>query len=303
MSVAVIGSAVVVAGAGVYTAQKASSDAKKNREAQAAAARGLNFGKKPKVATYQPVDFDAEQINSILANLGAQPDAAELMRVSNGAIDADALTRARKFIPNYEQNMRIEGKNATDLLNGRLPYDDVLDIVSDRQGLSNTLGTPGGSANATLRDLGISRLEAMKTGQGVMQVMVQMADQINPVSRRMRGTEMFINPTDRIRATIEQNQLIQQSMQSKNNLDAGISPTENVNAQLMLNSRMQPQPAGVDWGAQISDLSQSLLAQYQLNQKENAPNYAAAVPRLTGTNAQNYRYTPSNGFQRTSIPA
>lgn len=201
----------------------------------AGAAAGQNYGQKPKAAEYKPVDFSAEQIASTLDNLKSLgKGGGDLMRTTNAYLDTDALMRAHRTIPGYKANLKQLGMNTGALLRGQLPYSDVLDIVANRGGLEGSLGTPGGGATATYRDLGLSQLEGMKTGAGLLGSMVNIAETINPISRRARVQDQFLSPLDRIRLGMEQNQLIQQSDQSKYNIEAGISPSELAARQIQL---------------------------------------------------------------------
>lgn len=247
MSMAIIGVAGTVIGAGA-TAYSTYSQNKAAKAASGANANGINLGSKPKAAEYKPVNFTKEQLRTVWGNQEALNNIIPLVARTNASIDTDTLKRAQKMIPNYEQNMRLEGMATNSLLNGNLPYDDVLDIVAKRGEAGNAMGIPGGSAPATLRDLGLSRLDAMKTGAGLMKGMVDIAETINPVGRRMLPQSMMLSPMDRIRAAMEQNQIIQQSDQNRNNIEAGVSPTEAANAQLALNGRLNGGGGGQDIG-------------------------------------------------------
>lgn len=251
-----IAGTVISVGAGVYNSSQQSKAAKKASSAQSKAGEGINFGEKPKAAEYKPVDFTQEQMNTIQGNLKNVNEAGKLSMRSNAFIDSDTLARARKFIPNYDENLRLEGLNTNNLLNGRLPYDDVLGIAANRNNLSNSLGTPGASTPATLRDLGLSRLDAIKAGTGMMNQIVNMAETINPVGRRMVPQDMYLKPIDRISASMQQNQLIQQSDQNKYNIEAGLSPTEQAQAQLGLNAQLN----GGGGGGGNGQMVQSILS-------------------------------------------
>lgn len=234
-----VGGAAISAGTSMY----ASSQKKK----ALGTAANANWGEKPKAAEYKPVDFNQEQLNSIYQNLTSLGKGnGDLMRQSNEYIDTDAMKRAGRFIPGYRQNIKTLGHATGDLVSGRLPYDDVLNIVGDRANLTGAMGIPGTDGPATMRDLGLSRLDAIKTGSGLMQNMVQMAETINPMSRRMRPQDNMVSPLDRIRLTMEQNQLIQQSDQNRNNIEAGISPSQQARNQIQL---AQAGSAGADTAA------------------------------------------------------
>lgn len=242
-----------------YGAYSTYDNSQKQKKAAATATQGLNLGGKPDAAKYEPVDFSNEQIAAIMGNLGSLDAGSDLMGRTNQLIDQDAMHRAKRFIPQYKDSMRIEGAAANSLLKGQLPYDDVLDIVADRGESTNALGVPGTASSATLRDLGLSRLDAIKSGSGLLNNMVQIAESVNPVSRRSRPQDNFVNPSDRIRFSMEQNQLLQQTEQSANNLAAGISPTQSAAAQVQLSSRLNQPTQDAATNQQYAQLVAQLL--------------------------------------------
>lgn len=210
--VAIIGSVVSI-GAGVYQANQA-------KKATA------NAGGIPDAALYQPVDFQKEQMNTILGNQDALGNIRGLNNDTNNVITSQALKRITSFVPNFRSLMRTQANNAGSLIKGQLPYDDVLGIAENHGSLNNALGTPGTAMPGTLKDLGISRLNAQESGQGMMQRMVGMAEQVSPISRYSRPQDYYLYPNQTIPWELEQHQLEQQSQQSANNLKAGISPTQ-----------------------------------------------------------------------------
>lgn len=240
MSMAIIGVAgtVIGAGASIYSSSQQSKAAKTaGGKTGGNPTKGLPLGQKPVAAEYRPVDFDREQWNTVQGNLSNLGSIADLMRQTNSAIDGDAMRRAVKFVPGYKENMRLQGEASTNLLSGRLPYDDVMDIVANRGELTGAMGVPGTGTSATLRDLGLSRLDAIKSGSGLMKGMVDIAETVNPVGRRMRPQDMFLNPLDRIRMAMSQNETIQQSDQNRNNIEAAQTPEEAVRSQVLLAQR------------------------------------------------------------------
>lgn len=289
------------AGTAIYNSSQQKKAAKK-AQAGAAGTGGINFGEKPDVAEYVPVNFNAEQLAGVGGNRAALPEIQQLMGRTNATIDADALSRIRKMMPGYNEMLRLEGDATTDLLGGRLPYEDVLDIVANRGELTGAMGVPGTGGNATLRDLGLSRLDAIKSGQGMMQNMVQMAETINPVGRRMRPQDMFLSPLDRIRASMEQNQLIQQSTQNKYNIDAGLSPTDQAGAQLQLARMLSgggggSGAGGIDWGSIISSVggaAAGAIGSYSSG-VGTAPTYTGSFATNPVPGVTNQIYRPAGG--------
>lgn len=311
MSVAIIGVAGTVIGAGAtaYSTYASQSAAKK---AGSATTKGLNFGQKPKAAEYRPVDFTKEQWQAIDQNYGTLAHNNDLMTWENSLIDQDALKRAGKLIPGYKSSMALEGNAANSLLNGQLPYDDALGVVAKRGELGNAMGTPGAAAPTTLRDLGLSRLDAIKSGAGLLQGMVGIAESIDPVSRRGRPQDMFVSPIDRIKLTMEQNQLIQQSDQNKYNLEAGASPNDQAAAQLGLAQRLGAIGGTGDGGASgyasaLSGLITGLGKSF--GSSGGAGGYSmAADPGLSATGGTSIFGVPSytnalgGGAASTSVP-
>lgn len=206
---------IVAAGASAYSAYS-----------QSQKAGSVQAGQKPQAAEYQPVDFGEEQLKTVnddLNNLGA---IRNLNFQTNDIISNQDMRRAQKFVPGYKTFLQQEANNTGSLLKGQLPYDDVLGIASQSNGLNNALGTPGTGMPGTLKDLGISRLGAMQQGQGMLSSMIGQAEQVSPVARYSRPQDYYLYPNQTVPWEIEQRQLEQQSLQNKYNLAAGVSPTQ-----------------------------------------------------------------------------
>lgn len=228
--VAIVG-AVVSAGTAAYGAYS------KNKAAKSAqgAISAKGAGTVPKAAEYEEVHVGKEQLHTIWDNYKALNNIIPLDARTNAYIDKDAMGRAEKFIPGYKSAMATYGRAGNDLLNARLPFSDVLDVVSNRNDLTNSVGIPGqGGTNATLKDLGLSQLDAVKAGGGILKDMVGIAETVNPINRRATPQQMFLNPSDRVNWAIQQNQFVQQSEQNKNNLAAAADPASAMKMQLQM---------------------------------------------------------------------
>lgn len=231
MSYVAIAGVVVSAGTAAYGAYSKS----KAEKSAAGAITSKGAGTVPKAAEYAEVHVGDEQRRTLWDNYKALDNIIPLDQRTNAFIDADAMNRATKFIPGYKSAMDTYGRAGNDLLNARLPFSDVLDIVSNRTDLTNSVGIPGqGGTNATLKDLGLSQLDAVKAGGGILKDMVGIAETVNPVGRRARPQDMFLDPTERVNWQLQQNQLIQQSEQNKNNLAAAADPAAAAQMQLQL---------------------------------------------------------------------
>ena len=126
------------------------------------------------------------------------------------------LERMRSLVPNFDTISGQIGNVTEDLIFGRLPFDDVLDIVSDRQSLSASLGTPGGQTSATLKDLGMSRLGAMQTGFGMFQGFANtLATAVSPIPQFMSGGQILpftsLDANQRVQGELQTTAALQQA--------------------------------------------------------------------------------------------
>lgn len=208
--VAIVGSVVSI-GVGAYQASQTKDAASQ-------------VGQKPKAALYEPVDYGKMQLNTVRDDYNNLDWIRGLNDKVNNVVSTQDMKRIMKFVPNFKSIMQTEANNANDLTRGQLPYDDVLDIASNRSGLANALGTPGAAGPATLKDLGVSRLSAMDSGANLLRNMVGIAEQVSPIARYSRPQDYLLTPSQTIPWEIEQRQLEQQSQQSANNIAAGASP-------------------------------------------------------------------------------
>lgn len=227
MSYAMIAGTVISA---ATTAYSVNQQKKAQKKAQQAA--GQLPASAPQAAEYKPVELNQEQINAITANRDALPYIRQLMSRSNNFLTADALRRARKLIPNYDLSMRNLGAAAGALTGGQLPLDELEKIIGSRAENSSGINIPGLAGPATLKDLGLSSLDAINQGSGLLGKMVSMAETISPRGGYMKPQDMMLSPQERIRLEMEQRGLVQQSDQNAYNLEATASP------QAMANLRM-----------------------------------------------------------------
>ena len=248
-----VGTAAIGAGVSMHNANK---QAKATEEAAQSGA----LGGRPNIPDFEPIDMDEEQRKAIMGNLEALPDIQSLVNGTNKMVTQDAMRRAKKLIPGYRQSMKAYGTATGNLLNGRLPYDDVMGIVSNRAELAGSVGVPGLAGNATLKDLGISRLDALKTGGGMMQDMVRIAETVSPRSTYLNPATQFVSPMERIRLA-QQNQENMYAV-SQNQAITAASPDP---AQLAM---MQAQANQPDWVTLAGDAAKAGLGAYGAKQAQ-----------------------------------
>lgn len=305
MSSAAIIGGVLAVGAAAYSVEQQKSMQKKQLAAQADAANQLNgnpLGHVPEPALYEPVDFDQSQLDAIEGNRNALPFIRQLLSQSNNFVTKDALNRANKLIPNYNASMATLGDSTLDLLSGKLPYDDVLDIVGDRAGVGGGLNIPGVSHGATLKDLGLGRVDALGKGAGLLGQMVSLAEQVSPRSTYGKPSDFFMSPLERIRLEMEQHQLNQQSQQNANNLEAGADPNAVARLQLGLGQSMMPQPAGPDYASAANQIIGAVGGIYGAGTNQGW--WGTAKPNAQGgymTEAASNRANP-NAYTSLNVP-
>lgn len=265
------------------SAVRQSAAGQRSKRATERAVDELNIGEKPEAAEYKPVDFTAEQLASIQGNIHNLDAASKLAVDNNKYVTANDVRRASDLIPGYKSLMMQLGADASPLLRGELPYDDVLGIVSGSTGRVGSLNIAGTAGPATARDLGLSRLDAIGKGAGLMQQMVQTAQTISPVDRQMTPQMSMLSPADRIRWNMEQNQVIQQSDQNRNNIEASVSPTDY--AKQVMRLGLAGQDTRTNWegviGTGLSGITGGLGGMGGMGGASGGSGGAPAVPQST----------------------
>jgi len=153
------------------------------------------FGRKAEGINPPEVDESLTKNISQIRNQGL-PAALEFTSDINQQFSDETVTlnleRINRLNPQFGTQTDLIQDNTTAALRGELPFDDVLGIVSDRSSLAASLGTPGGSFNATLKDLGIARLTQQQAGFGMFQQFAQtLQSSISPTPRFARGDEIL----------------------------------------------------------------------------------------------------------------
>lgn len=294
MSWVVAAVSVGTAAYGAYSGYKANKDAKAAQQEQMAAVDGANFGRRPEAALYEPINFDDAARNQILQNFYNLDEVNKLVRGGNHYITKDALKRAEKLIPGYSASMQKMGLNANQLISGQVPSDVLSQLVSDRAGVSNGVNIPGLAGAATAKDLGLTSLDMIGQGSNLMGKMVSMAETISPRSSYMSPKDYLLSPQERIALEMNQRQLVQQSEQNKNFLEAGADPTEMARLGVRLG---QPHIPAYDWSGAAGSMGMSLLGAYNQSQAGRGLNSSGGYDSVTGM----YKAAPySSGYSYSS---
>lgn len=179
----------------------------------------------PEAAEYVPVDACCMQGSTIECNISHIARAKAYVEYVNRQNEQDDLIHALSFDPGFLINLDIVNKSFQDMMRGMLDTSDVVEIVSDRAELSALQGRIGNSRKTTARDLGISKHRIKVAGREEFRRHHTFINSVvSPQGRRHEIGEMMQTPAARIQLALAQAQLIQNSLQNKNNALAQKAP-------------------------------------------------------------------------------
>ena len=228
------------------------------------------FPDTPEAAEYVPVDACCVQGSTIECNISHTDRADAYVRYVNRLNEQNDLKHILSMDPRFMVTLDIQSQSVQDLTRGLLPVGDVLEVVSDAAERASMYGRIGNTRKITARDLGISKLRAQAAGRKEFREATAWANStVSPLQRQHEIGEMMQTPQQRIALALHQSQLIQQSLQNKNNTLAQKDPYLMAELQTKIQSyitRLQ------------SKSSEALLM------NTHVPNYAATVvPNTSNT--------------------
>jgi len=119
----------------------------------------------------------------------------------------------------------IQSKSVQDLTRGILPVGDVVEVLGDTAEQACLTGRIGNTKRTTARDLGISKLRVQAAGREEFRKATAFNNSVvSPNGRQHDIGEMMMTPQQRVELALHQAQLIQQSLQNKNNALAQKKP-------------------------------------------------------------------------------
>ena len=168
----------------------------------------------PQQAMYQPVSFAGEQLETVTDNMQAlKYNAQYVEQVNRHHVEHD-LARQALLNPKYYEQTECSATSIGDLMKGRLPIDDVVEILSDTAQQALLTGKIGNSCKLTLRNLGISTLRAQTAGRQEAREERRSVNETSPIQRMADVRSLEVTPADRVSIAITQAQLMQNSLQS-----------------------------------------------------------------------------------------
>lgn len=179
----------------------------------------------PQVAEFVPVDACCIQASTIACNVSNADSASNYVKYVNRLNEQNDLVHILSMDPRFLVTLDIQSKSIQDLARGILPIGDVVEILSDNAEMASLTGRIGNTRKTTARDLGISKLRAQAVGRKEFREATTWANSsVSPMQRQHEAGEMMQSVEQRINLALQQSQLIQQSLQNKNNALAQKEP-------------------------------------------------------------------------------
>ncbi len=221
------------------------------------------FPEVPEAAEYVPIDACCIQRATIECNIDTTGRSNEFVQAVNRFHEQNDIIRAIVLDPRFLVSADLASLSVQDLLRGRLPIGDVVEILTDNAEQAALYGRIGNTRKSTARDLGISKVRAQAAGRDEFHKnLASMAQSVSPLSRQVSIESMLQTPQQRIALALQQAQLIQNSLQNLNNRNAQKSPYLMAQLQTKLDRTV---------------LKLQFEAQKGLLQNTFVPNYAAAL--------------------------
>jgi hypothetical protein len=186
---------------------------------------GDAFGSVPDAAEYVPIDSREAIYAAINENLQNVPAAERHIAAVNRMNENNDIVRITAFAPEFLHLAHKNSSTLRDLMNGKLPIDEVINVLTDDAEQAALNGRIGNTARQNHRSLGITRLRMQALARRELEQHVNIAQRVSPVQRQQSIQDMLGNPANRVALALTQAQLIQQSLQNANNADAAGDPT------------------------------------------------------------------------------
>jgi hypothetical protein len=225
----------------------------------------------PTAAEYVPVDACCEQLFTIECNIQHTDRADAYVRYVSRLHEQNDLEHALSFDKGFLVNLDMMFTSIQRMIRGQLPVGDVVEVLTDNAEQAALYGRVGNTRKTTARDLGISKLRMQAAGRREFREAISWVNSaVSPLQRLGDIRDMMQRPQERISLALAQAQLIQQSLQNKNNALAQKEP--------FLMAKLQTRLANYITKLQFK-ASEALLT------NNFVPNYAATVVPKTDNTA------------------
>lgn len=179
----------------------------------------------PQAAEYVPVNVSALQVQTAADNVAAADDVEAYVEYVNALNVRQALGAVLAADPRFLVSLDIHSKSIQDMMRGILSVGDVIEVMGDNAEQAALTGRIGTTKKTTARDLGVSKMRAQAAGRAEFRASIAWINtSVIPSNKIHDGTEMMMSPQQRVDIALAQSQLIQQSLQNKNNQLAQKAP-------------------------------------------------------------------------------
>lgn len=185
-----------------------------------------SFGSVPSPAIYDPVDSREAIYAAINENMENIPAAERHIQAVNRMNENNDIVRITSFAPEFLHLSHKNSSTIRDLLHGKLPIDEVINVLTDDAEQAALSGRIGNTSRRTHRSLGITRLRIQQAARQNLDAHVNIAQRVSPVQRQQSIQDMLGTPANRVALALTQAQLIQQSLQNANNAAAAGDPSK-----------------------------------------------------------------------------
>lgn len=166
------------------------------------------FGSKVQVPQIKGINADTVQQQTAQGNLNVLPQAQQLAGQINAFNAQQMQGLIDQLLPGFKSNLATAQASAGDLMAGKLPG-DVVRSVTDLANARAVGGGYGGSGlqhNLTLRDLGLTSLQAQQMGLNQFGSILGMAQGITP--NLYNFSTAFMTPGQRLQFEQQQQSLM-----------------------------------------------------------------------------------------------
>lgn len=183
------------------------------------------FAEVPRAAEFVPVDPCCEQSSTIECNMDKVFRADEFYRSVNRLHEQNDLIHMLSFDPGFLVNLDIQNTSIQNDMRGICDVGDIVDVLTDNAEQACLTGRIGNSRKTTNRDIGITKRRVKVGGRAEFREAIQWINTVvSPMSRQGDIRGMMLDPSQRITLALQQAQLIQNSLQNKNNALAQKEP-------------------------------------------------------------------------------
>lgn len=179
----------------------------------------------PIAAEFVPVNPAKLTFDTLVQNLENQPKGFEMIEAMNNYHRLSYRSRLFFLSPLAIECISLEGVQIKALLQGKIPNDDVMEVFTDIADNAFATGRMGNMGRQTAAALGITKLRLQAGGREALHNHLQSLNaNVSPIAGEARLEDYFQKPANMLAFALQQQELIQNSLQNLNNTRAQKPP-------------------------------------------------------------------------------